>query len=77
MFTSQRSLWPETIVAPMVQKLQTSLIQLDFKQSEADARVYTRETERAVIILAVWADDGLLAFKLSDRRSHHHSSPSK
>jgi hypothetical protein len=44
------------------QKLQSSLIQLDFKQSEADPCVYTRETEGAFIILAVWVDDGLLAF---------------
>ena len=48
-------------------KLLGSLINLQFTQSEADPCVYTRLSGGDYMILAIWVDDGLLAF--SDKRA--------
>ena len=46
----------------MEKKLHGSLINLQFTQSEADPSVYTRLSGGDYMILALWVDDGPLAF---------------
>lgn len=53
--------------------LHDCLIENNFVQNPADHCVYTRKTENEQVIMLVWVDDLIIAYKEEDYKEDAHS----